>query len=469
MPELADDLLLNRERQALLVTMRVRAAFALVSTIAIWVVAAELDEKIASSVVLLPIFAVSLWWSRLLLTSERLPILGLGGVALDSVVLCGLPLVWHWVYTSPERPLVHLVGHQLGLVSFSLIILNCAALRPVYPAVMTVVTVALHLALAMLAVNDPRLDTFPGGLEAAVGLGEGVNDLFLRPWILLMGGAALVWITAGARKMLREAVDRERREQELRQEQMQMVLQAQVSALGQLVAGVEHEVNSPLGAVRSAAATAAAAVSRLRETLGSNDADRGNVSERAVRALEGSVELLERAGERLSEVMATISRFVHLDRAERYPVDMTVCVQDAVGLVEAQSRERVRFEVEAQPGLLVDGDVARLSQALTTVIKNASEAIETTGAVHVSAAAESGSAVVVVSDEGRGMEEKDVAELFDIDFASGSRIRARFGLAACRSVIHGHGGDIDVSSRVGKGTVVRIRLPLRSDGTATSG
>ncbi len=460
--DMGQELLLQRERKALLVTMRARAMFAIVTTLAIWLVAGELEEKLASSIVLLPIFALSLWLSRLLVTSVRLQFVGLGGVVLDSFVLCALPVIWHLVLTAPDRPLVHLLGHQLGLVAFCFIILNCGALRPLYPAVMTIVAAGLHLLLALIAINDPRLETFPGGLEAAVGLREGVNDLFLKPWIILMGGGALVWITAGARTTVREVVEREQREHQMRQEQMHMVLQAQVSALGQLVAGVEHEVNSPLGAVRSASATASKAVSMLREALASEDPlARQKSAKRAVAALEGSIELTTLAGERLSEVMSSISRFVHLDRAKRQPVDIASCVQDATRLIAPHFNDRVELKVDLPPGLMVDGDGARLSQAFTTVIRNAAEAIDETGTVHVSAVTEGDGVAITVSDDGRGMDEQDVAELFDIDFASSRTIRARFGLAACRSVVHGHGGDIEIKSSVGEGTVVRIRLPLR--------
>ena len=69
----------------------------------------------------------------------------------------------------------------------------------------------------------------------------------------------------------------------------------------------------------------------------------------------------------------------------------------------------------------------------------------------------------------RGMSEEDLETLFDIDFGSGSRVRARFGLAACRSVVHAHGGDIVVQSRLGEGTVVRIHLPIQVDEPEASG
>ena len=465
MPEVTPDpgqqLLLRRERKALLATMRGRAMFAAFGVAAIWVVSGELSEKIAGTFVFLTMIAVSVFLSRLLLSSERLQFVGLGGALMDSLMLCALPLLWHLIYTSPERPIVHLLGHNLGLVSFMIIILNGAALRPAYPALVTVVAATLHLVLAVLAVNDPRLDLFPGGLEGAVGLGMGVRDPFLKPVIILLGGGVLVWITAGARRMLQEAVEREQREQQMRQEQMQMVLQAQVSALGQLVAGVEHEVNSPLGAVRSSADTAARAVSSLREALASGEpGTREAMVDRAIRALDDSVQLTVRAGRRLTEVMATIKRFVHLDRAERQAIDVASCVEDASRIVEPAFGDSVRLRMDLQSGLIVHGDGARLAQAFATVVQNAAEAIEDTGTVRVSATSDDHHAVVEVADDGRGMTDKEVAELFEIDFVSGRRVRARFGLAACRSVVHGHGGDIQVRSRPGEGTIILIRLPM---------
>jgi len=459
---LGDELLRVRERKALIVSMRARAGFALVGVVAIWIVAGELIEKLASSLLFVPMVVLSFWLSKALSDSERLRGIGFAGVLMDSVTLCGLPVVWHLVYTSPERPLVHLVGHQLGLVAFILIILNGAALRPLLPALMTGVSVSLHIFLALLAVTDARLASYPGGLDSAVGIREGVGDLFLKPLLIALGGSLLVWITAGARRMLEEVVEREQREQRMQQEQMQMVLQAQVSALGQLVAGVEHEVNSPLGAVRSSADTASKAVATLRQALASEEpSKRAALAERAVRALEDSVSLTVTAGERLSEVMSTISRFVHSDRAQRQPVDLGSSVADATRAVEQQFNESVTFEVGLEEGLVVEGDGPRLAQAFSTVIKNAAQAVDAGGTVRVSMAAESAWLTVDVTDDGRGMDAQDVSQLFDIDFASSRRVRARFGLAACRSVIHGHGGEIEIQSALGEGTRVRMRLPRR--------
>ena len=98
--DVSEQLLLQRERRALLVTMRARAVFAVVSAVVIWLVAGELGEKLASSVVLVPICAASFWLSRQLLSSGRLEFVGLGGVLLDSFLLCGLPVIWHLVDES---------------------------------------------------------------------------------------------------------------------------------------------------------------------------------------------------------------------------------------------------------------------------------------------------------------------------------------------------------------------------------
>jgi signal transduction histidine kinase len=460
-------LLTQREQSSLRVTLWMRITIALFGLPAVWSTARDLEERVGSSTLLLTAAVACAVLLRLLRSPTRVALVGRAGAVLDSAVLVGLVLIWHLILTSPANPLIHLLGHQLTATTLLLAMVNCAALRPAYPAIVAGAGAALHLLLAILAVTDPRLEAYPGGLARAIGHGRGVGDLFLTPILILGGGAVLVGVTSAARRTVQEVVEREEREHRMREEQLRLILEARMSALGQIVAGVEHEVNSPLGAVRSSADTAAKALARVREALNIDDRQQRRLMiDRALETLQRSVELTSRAGERLGDVVKMIDAFVQPDRAERQAVDLALCVQNCVEMLAPLRESRVRIETQLEADLVVHGDAGRLAQSLTTVIKNAIEASDASAVVKIIATREQSEAVIEVSDTGRGMTARQVDELFQVDFTQGARVRVRFGLPACQSVIHSHGGEIAVTSEPGAGTTVRIRLPLAQRGSS---
>lgn len=450
---------LRREHEALRATMRMRCALALFGIPAVWLTSTPLETVLTSALLVL-VLAASGVLLFMLRDVRRLRLAGVLGAVLDSLVLCALPVVWHLVHTAHDQPLVHLLRHHYGLIVFLVIIVNCASLRPSYPAIVTLVGAGAHLVIAVVATTDPRLSAFAGGLDRAMGVGEGVEDLFLKPVLLTIGGLGLAAITRAARATMTEAARLEQQQRALHDHQLQLVLQGQMRALGQLVAGLEHEVRNPLAALSSATDVAARATRRLRGALEDQDRPgRGRETARAFAALDHAHALTAEASERIGAVMGTIERFVRLDRAERRTVDVVACLRDAVQLA-APLVPTVGFDLELASSLEIEGDAGHLSQAFTTVIENAAEAFDAGGGtVSVTAERRGVEARVEITDGGRGMSAAQVASLFDVDFNAESRVRARFGLAACRAVVHAHGGAIQVDSAPGRGTRVRITLP----------
>jgi signal transduction histidine kinase len=466
----ATDLLATRERQALRWTASVRIASMLISAVVISYIALRTSELAA----LLSLLGAGLAIQMLILvllqgkplftkqqptTVSRRTGLGLLGTGTDIVIMCALPLVWHLVYTTDGEPLAHLSAHNFTAVSLAFVAMNGLALRPLYPALMTTAAVLVHLGLAWLAIDDPRLQYFRGGLEAALGVGTSTMDMiFTTPFFIALAGGLVTLACHSARSAVREAVQREYAENQLRQNQLQAVLEAKMAAVGDLVAGVQHEVNNPLGALHSAADTAGKAQIRLLQALKEDGAERS--AQRAAQALERSLATVDQASRRLSDVMATIRGFVQLDRAEMQRLELAQAVRTVMDMRRSTWRDDTEVAVDLEDGVAVQADPRRLAQALDTVLRNAAESLDGPGQVSVELRCQEGLALLLIQDSGRGMDAKQLAGLFDIDFAHGERTRARFGLPLCRSILHRHGGDISLESIEGKGTTVTLTLPL---------
>ena len=264
----AAELLAERERVSLIWATRIRMGFCLFASLLTLFVAGRRSEAIVLGLLFLLFFLLQLFLLRRLMASARADHVGLFGTLADVAILCTLPVIWHVIYSNEFTPLLHLSKHNLTATSLALITVNGLALRPLNPIVMTVAAVALHVFLALVGIFDSRLGGSSQALLEALGDGMSALDLaFVTPVIIAIAGAFVALAAHAARSTVHEAVGREHAEGQLRQQQLELVLEAKMAAVSDLVAGVEHEVNNPLGAMRSSTDTGTRAVSRIRQEL----------------------------------------------------------------------------------------------------------------------------------------------------------------------------------------------------------
>ena len=455
----ANDLLAERERRALRISAFTRIVIGSISAIIIVGITNHILETISLFFMLLIFIGAQVFILHALKTRPQTNWIGMFGAILDALILCIMPIIWHIVYTTEDEPLVHLSRHNLTAVSLAIVALNGLSLRPKYPALLTAITTLLHVTLAILALTDHRLEHFPYQLSGALGVGmSGLDLLVVTPLFVACAGILITLATQAARTLVKEAVTREQTEHHLREQHLQNVMEAKMAAVGNLVAGVEHEINNPLGALHSATDTAKKAIDRFRATQ-SNDTHSKD-AQRALTILEQSLNLTNQASQRLAQVMATIRGFVHLDRAEMQHTDLAELIQTILDVQKSAFRPDTTITTHLEPNIKANIAPRRITEALTTVISNAAEAFDTPGEVTVSLQKENDRAIITIQDTGKGMPPEQLENLFEIDFAHGARTHARFGLAICRSILHSHNGDIKIDSELGRGTTVKIQLPL---------
>jgi len=247
-------------------------------------------------------------------------------------------------------------------------------------------------------------------------------------------------------------------EEQIRQQAAELQRAAQLSFVGELAAGLAHEVKNPLAGIQGA-------VDILIRRRDANDPE---------------LETLEAVRHQVERIDGTVRAL--LDRARPRPLNpahtsLTELTQRAVNVARAQLtggatlNHRVRIEFEpplADIELLADA--AQVEDAVLNLIINALEAIANEGEVRVSVRrAESDSeaeteeeAVIEVTDNGRGISEEDLARIFNPFFTT-TREGTGLGLPAVRRIARAHGGRVEVSSSPGKGSTFSIRLPLANE------
>jgi two-component system, NtrC family, sensor kinase len=234
--------------------------------------------------------------------------------------------------------------------------------------------------------------------------------------------------------------------QELEVNQEHLLQARKIAALGTFTAGIAHEINNPLNNISLTAET------YLEEYSGQMDAE----------AKELMHDVLSQA-ERASEIVKNLLDFSRTERPERVSIEAREIVRSTVALVKNQIMlAGIKLDLEIPEALPpVCGNIRGLQQAFMNLLLNAIQAMPEGGAITISVAADRPDFVRFdVRDTGMGMEPETVEHIFEPFFTTKSAGRGTgLGLAVTYSIVKRHGGQIEVESEVGGGTVFRILLP----------
>lgn len=276
---------------------------------------------------------------------------------------------------------------------------------------------------------------------------------------------------------------------ELKESQAQLVQAEKMSSLGELVAGISHEINTPLwyllsnttlikerlssfnnfvsitddmlALLRAGGADKDAFVKQLRrlDTALNQDGLRDDLEE-CNDLLNDSSEGLEQ----LSEMAQSLKDFSRLDRAATDKVNLNEGVERT--LVIAKNVLKGGVEVRKNLGdlPLVSCSPSQINQVLLNLIKNAADAMGRDGMLTITTWSENDYVNIGVKDTGTGIDEETLAKVRDPFFTTKEVGKGTgLGLSISQKIIDAHDGSLDIQSEVGKGSTFTIRLPVGTD------
>ena len=229
-----------------------------------------------------------------------------------------------------------------------------------------------------------------------------------------------------------------------------------LAAVGQLAAGVMHEVNNPLATVGACAETLAL---QLPAAIG----------EPAARDRAGELcRIIDLEVQRAKRIVNGVLDFSRPSEEAKSPLPLSGVVEEALLLLRHHARfKRVRADRlfdEAVPPVM--GSASQLVQVLVALLLNAADAMQGEGTVAVRTAREGAEVLLEVKDHGHGIQPDHLARVFEPFFTTKPPGRGTgLGLSICYGIVRDHGGRIEVESAVGKGSTFRVRLP-RAPGAA---
>lgn len=263
----------------------------------------------------------------------------------------------------------------------------------------------------------------------------------------------------------------------LKMAQSRLVQSEKMASIGQLVAGIAHEINNPVTFISAGVDSLNTNLQEVRQILDfyhkitpANVEDRLKIIEElkekidyneAIREIGKLVESIQHGTERTTEIIKGLRTFSRLDEDVLKTADIHEGLDSTLILLHNKYKNRIEIvkkydelpEVECYPG--------QINQVFMNVLANAIQAIDDNGTITISTSKSNGSIKISIKDTGRGIPEDIQSKIFEPFFTTKVVGQGTgLGLSICHSIIEQHHGRIEVKSEVGKGSEFLITVPI---------
>lgn len=242
-------------------------------------------------------------------------------------------------------------------------------------------------------------------------------------------------------KELKQALD------ELKETQIQLINSEKMASLGQLVAGIAHEINTPVASIKSNNNILSKLISKLED----ND----------MKEMFKQINDIDKeAIERISKIVTSLKKFVRLDEAELQEANINNEIDLTLEIIRHETKNKVEIEKHYGDIPLVKCYPNMLNQVFTNILVNACQAIEKTGKITISTELKEKNLEIKIKDNGKGIPKENLKNIFTAGFTTkGVGVGTGLGLAISQKIIDKHKGKISVISEVGIGSEFIITIP----------
>lgn len=233
---------------------------------------------------------------------------------------------------------------------------------------------------------------------------------------------------------------------ELKETQLQLINSEKMASLGQLVAGVAHEINTPVASIKSNNSI----ISKLIPQIEQED----------LKDMLSQINSIDKeAIARISNIVVSLKKFVRLDEAELQEANINKEIDLTLDLISHETKNRIEIEkyygdippIKCYPNML--------NQVFTNILVNACQAITEKGKIIITTDYKDGDLIVKIQDNGQGIPRENLNKIFTVGYTTkGVGVGTGLGLAISQKIIDKHRGKIQVNSEVGVGTEFIITI-----------
>jgi signal transduction histidine kinase len=260
--------------------------------------------------------------------------------------------------------------------------------------------------------------------------------------------------------MLRDITEHKKMEEEAHQRNLQLIQSEKMASMGQLIAGIAHEINNPMMAVLGYS-------SELSRQARSTGTEREKIFEH----LADDLDVVKEAAERCIEITHGLLVYSRTAASEKTKTDIHEIIDKTTALLASECRYHKiildkKFEC-AEPTIY--GNPTELQQVLTNLIINARDAMPKGGKIHIRTFTPKPNHVAIsVKDTGSGIPKENFEKIFEPFFTTKPSGKSTgLGLSIVFGLVKSHNGDISMESETGRGTEFTITLPAYYEKTST--
>jgi PAS domain S-box-containing protein len=258
-----------------------------------------------------------------------------------------------------------------------------------------------------------------------------------------------------ARKLINEELKKNRTmlEEKVKERTNELIQAEKMVALGQLVAGVAHEVNNPLAFIKSNTEFIDDVITDIKEKIKDKDLKLDGLDE-----IKELIKVNVDGINRITLITTALKRFAKPGTEDRNYSDVNQGIKDTLLILRNRFKHRIQVHEDYCELPKVLCNIEHLNQVFINVLLNASESMDL-GNVHVKTWFQGDKVYIRISDDGKGIPEKKLGQIFD-PFYTTKDGGTGLGLSLSYRIIQAHGGNITAESKVGSGTTITIEIPV---------
>jgi len=263
---------------------------------------------------------------------------------------------------------------------------------------------------------------------------------------------------------------------ELKNTQAQLIHSEKMASLGQLVAGISHELNNPIGFIYANVKQLKSytdKIEKFSESLDSKSAPSTGTKDIKIKSilpdLKNLIDDTIHGSQMVKNLVDNLRKFSHLDQAQWKEVDIHQGIESSLMILNPELKHRIVVIKEFKATRPIECNPGQINQVFLNLLSNAAQAIEGEGEITITTKEDKENLYVQISDTGSGIQAKILSKIFDPFFTTKDVGKGTgLGLSISYSIIQDHNGNIDVESEVDKGTTFTLTLPFSYKSTPKS-